>query len=138
MTTPQPDQSKEPRYFTTQERREKFKAYMALHHQGATQPVPMGARWHLLDDPMSLEQCDQLPPARPGIETRTPPVWVKYHHPDRREIVVAKGRFDYDGGVWTARICMGDDSDYIGPVTPMAWAQIITGKLPWEGPVILR
>ena len=34
--------------------------------------------WHLLDDPMTDEQVDEIPPGRRGIQSRVGPLWVKY------------------------------------------------------------
>jgi hypothetical protein len=128
---------KEPRDFTTEERRAKFTASKQANYSGATpssecRPIV----WHPIDNPMSLRQHDLIPQGQPGIDSRTPLLWVMFPHPNSRKIVVSKGRFDHDGGTWAAQLRSEEDDGYCGRIGPSAWAHIIPGQIPWEGLVI--
>ena len=38
---------------------------------------------------MTCEQADEIPPRRRGIQSRVGPLWVKYFHRERRQVVIA-------------------------------------------------
>jgi hypothetical protein len=127
------------RNLTPAERRRRFLAYKeareaCAHHESRV--LSETIRWYSIDDPILPEQIDELPPPRSDDDSRTNPIWVKYRHPRRKVVIVAKGWFDYDCGSWRARIDSVEESDYIGEVTPLAWAHIIPGLRPWNGPTV--
>jgi hypothetical protein len=102
-------------------------------------PVPGdgGLEWYALSDPITAEQYDQLPPGRPGICGRTKPVWVRYRHTERRQIVISKGVFDHEAGYWMARYYPVDDGDRVCRVEAIAWAKIVPRFRPEGAPVIV-
>lgn len=137
MTDPVTTPSKEPRNFTVEERRANFVAAKRANSSGVIPPPKCRAIvWHPIDDPMPLDQYDLIPEGQPGIDSRTPRLWVKFLHPRSRKIVVSKGRFDHDGGTWTAQLRSEEDDSYRGRVVPSAWAHIVPDELPWDCLVI--
>jgi hypothetical protein len=126
-----------PRDFTLEERRQKF---LALKQKLAAKSDADGeaTRWHEVDDPLTFDQQGQLPDGHPGISGRTRLIWLRYRHRRCREIVVAKGYFDYEDGSWTARYEPEDDGDIVRRVKATAWAYIEPGVEPWQGPIIPR
>jgi hypothetical protein len=94
-------------------------------------------RWYEVDRDITPDQLDNIPPARHG-DTRTPVLWVKFRHKWLREVLVARGRYDYDGGRWIARLSSVEDGDDIGEVVAIAWASIVAGERPWDGPTIRK
>jgi hypothetical protein len=134
-------QSNEPdcekfRYMTVAERRDGFQALKRKKVASDTTAPEDGAMWHVLDNPMTLEQYDRLPPVRSNSDTRAIAIWVRFRHRRLKMEVASTGYFDYDGGIWTARIDPPKEGDYRGPVTPSAWKHIVPGQSPWDGPVI--
>jgi hypothetical protein len=93
--------------------------------------------WYVVDRDITPDQLDNIPPATPG-GTRTPVLWVKFRHKWLEEVVVARGRYDYDGGTWTARLSSFEDGDSIGEVVAIAWTPIVAGERPWHGPTIRK
>jgi hypothetical protein len=126
--------SRSPRDFTVEERRQKFLDFKAKM-TATSEAEEVATIWHAVDDPMTPEQYEEIPPGNPGVSGRTMPIWVKYRHRRRREVVVAKGCFDHEDGCWMARYDPVDDGDYICRVEPIAWAKIVPSVTP-EGVVI--
>ena len=89
-------------------------------------------QWHMIDEDMAPDQYEEIPPALPG-DTRTPVLWIKFRHPELDKVLVSRGRFDHDGGTWTARLSSVEDGDLTGQVIALAWARIVPGERPWEG-----
>lgn len=120
---------------TSTERRAQF---LAWKQSLAQRPEldDQAPRWHDIDSPMAPEQYDKIPPGRPGICGRTPFLWVKYRHRDRRQVVIAKGVFDHETGEWLARYYPADKGDRVSRVEPIGWARIEPGVLPQDAPVI--
>lgn len=125
------------RNLTSAERTERFEAWKATLQAPDATTSTRTTRWHLVDDDMTPEQYGNIPAARHG-DTRTPVVWVKFRHRWLKEVVVAKGYFDWDGSTWTARRSSIEDGDSIGEVVAIAWAPIVAGERPWDGPTIRR
>lgn len=125
----------EPRNLSGPERTRRFQARQAHVQALAANISTEETRWYLVDEPLTPEQYDPTPLAISGV-TRTPPLWVKFRHKWRHHVVVARGYFDHDGAVWAARLSPVDDGDDIGDVEAMAWAPIVKGVRPWEGPTI--
>jgi hypothetical protein len=90
---------------------------------------------HLVDEERPLAGFDVLPEALPG-GTRTPLVWVRFREPSVGRVVVSRGRFDYDGCTWSARLSSVEDGDVVGPVVALAWSRIVCGERPWKGHTI--
>jgi hypothetical protein len=95
--------NREPRDFSLEERRRQFLAFKKAHPPNATEVSEAKTQWHLVADPMTVEQVDQIPPGQPGIESRVGPFWVKYFHRERHQVVVARGLFDHEHWTWTVR-----------------------------------
>lgn len=93
-------------------------------------------QWHRIDDPMTQEQQEAIPPADPDLDSRTEPLWLEFRHRSLRRIVVSEGHYDYDSGTWAARLEAEKDGGHWGDVLPLAWAFIIEGERPWIGPII--
>jgi hypothetical protein len=127
--------NKEPRDFTVEERREKFMAYKQKLAAKADADEE-ATHWHKVDDPLTFDQQGKLPDGHPGKGGRTRLIWLKYHHLRRREIVVAKGYFDYGDGNWMARYEPEDDGDIVRLVVAIAWAYIEADVKPWDGTII--
>jgi hypothetical protein len=97
-------------------------------------------RWHALDDPMTPEQRYAIPDGGPH-ESRSVPLWLKFRRPERlQEIVVARGYFDFDEGIWTTRLRPDENAGHCGCVRPEGWAPIVPEEPPpeWFGPMIQR
>jgi hypothetical protein len=125
----------EPRNLSAPERVERFQAWKSKIPTADSEISTCKTHWHLVDQDLTLDQIADIPEGRPG-DTRTPTLWIKFRRPRLQEIVVAKGFFDYDGGTWTSRLSSVEDGDDIGRVVAMAWARIVDGERPWEGPTI--
>src|ERR1019366_4962585 len=70
------------------------------------------SRWHILDDPMTPDQYDAIPPGQPGIESRVGLFWVRFDHADYcGQEVVSKGSFDHEDCLWGVRYEPVDDGD---------------------------
>jgi len=96
--------------------------------------------WHALEDPMTRSQREAIPYGEPH-ETRSVPLWLKFRHPKRlQEIVVARGYFDFDEGIWIARLRPDENAGHCGYVRPESWAPIVPEEPPpeWFGPMIQR
>jgi hypothetical protein len=122
------------RNLTTAERRERFQACRARMQAAYADLSTEETHWHPIDDDMPLDGLNELPPARPG-DTRTPLVWVKFRDRSVGKVVVSRGRYDYDGGTWSARLSSVEDGDVVGTVVAVAWASIGGGR-PWDGPTV--
>ena len=128
--------SRSPRDFTLEERKQKFQALKAKLLQSASEQH-QSTIWHQVDDELNPEQYNAIPPGRQGVSGRTEPLWIKYWHDSRHEIVVAQGTFDHVGCHWRARYYPADDGDFIFcGVKARAWALIAPGVRPWDGPII--
>ena len=95
--------------------------------------------WHALNDPMTEEQYAELPPWKPGVESRVGLFWVKFCHADYGgEEVVSRGWFDHQDRSWGVRYRPVDDGDLKLEVTARAWACITPEQGPpeWNGVVI--
>ncbi|MEA2540077.1 MAG: hypothetical protein QOH35_1443 [Acidobacteriaceae bacterium] len=117
--------NREPRDFSLEERRRQFLAFKKAHPPNATEVSEAKTQWHLVADPMTVEQVDQIPPGQPGIESRVGPFWVKYFHRERHQVVVARGLFDHEHWTWTVRFTPEADHDYRCRVAAQAWAFIV-------------
>lgn len=126
---------KSPRDLTREERRSLF---LAFKNGIIAKAEPNESRflWHEIDDEMTPKQYEQIPPGRPGVDGRTKPVWVKFHHRELRQLVIAKGFFDHEDGKWLARYYQAGDGDLICQVEPTAWAKILPDVVPDDAPVI--
>jgi hypothetical protein len=122
------------RNFTVEERRRNFLAWKQRHANCEEQQE--STIWHLVDDPPTQEQYDKIPPGRPGMDGRSKPMWIKYRHDQRREVVVAKGYFDHEDGRWRAQYHPIDEGDLVRAVEAIAWTHITPGVRPWDGPVV--
>lgn len=127
----------EPRNWPTAERRERFQAWKAKMQVADAKISTWKTHWYVVDEDRPLNGFDELPPARPG-DTRTPLLWVKFRDWSLKQVVVSRGRYDYDGGLWIARLTSKEDGDELGKVAPIEWAPIVDGERPWEGPTILK
>jgi hypothetical protein len=125
------------RNLTTEERVRRFRARTTAISTVDVTISSTKTRWHLVDQDMTPEQIADLPAARPD-DTRTHVLWVKFIHRSQGEIVVSRGRFDHDGGTWTARLSSVDDGDTTGTIVALEWSPIVAGKRPWQGPTIKR
>jgi hypothetical protein len=135
--TPQFDEltADQARNLTITERRERFQAYRARMQAADVDVSVNGTRWYVVDADLSPDQFDELPPARPG-ETRTPLVWIKFRDQSVGRVVVSRGRYDYDGGTWAARLSPVEDGDVIATVAALAWGRMVAGERPWDGPTV--
>ena len=127
--------SRSPRDIAVEERRQnllEFKAKM----MASPEADENSTTWHAIDDPITPEQYDQIPPGRPGVCGRTKPLWVKYRHRDQRQIVIAKGVYDHETGEWLVRYDAVDDGDRLRCVEPIAWAKIVSGITPKDAPMV--
>jgi hypothetical protein len=95
------------------------------------------ANWHSIDEDNPLDGFDDIPDARQG-ETQTPVLWVKFRCMQLSQVVVSRGRYDYDGGVWTARLSSVEDGDRVASVVALGWATMVVGEKPWDGPTIRK
>jgi hypothetical protein len=122
-----------PRYWTLEQRREKFSDWKA--RQLASDPSnPFDlAVWHPVDDPMTSEQFDVFPDAPEDAGGCSALLWVKFRHRRLGTVVVSKGRYEPFSGLWHARQSPEDRS---GRVTAIAWAHIVDGEIPWTGTII--
>ncbi len=123
------------RNFTVEERRRNFLA-LKQELDRREEKRQESTIWHPVDDPLTPEQCDKIPLGRPGVDSRSKPLWIKYRHDQRREVVVAKGYFDYEDGRWHAQYHPVDEGDLVRSVEAIAWAHIAPGARPWDGPVV--
>jgi hypothetical protein len=123
------------RNLTSAERTERFQSWKARLQAPDATTSTRTTRWHLVDEDMTPEQHGNIPAARHG-DTRTPVLWVKFRHRWLKEVMVARGYFDYDGGTWTVRLSSIEEGDSIGEVVAIAWAPIVAGQRPWDGPMI--
>jgi hypothetical protein len=117
---------------------DRFKGFHALkaRYQASDADVSMDeTRWHTVDEERPLEGYDELPPALAG-GTRTPELWIKFRDPSVGRVVVSRGRYDYDGGTWTARLSSVEDGDVVGTVVAVAWARIVPAERPWDGLIV--
>jgi hypothetical protein len=117
---------------------ERVRRLQAWKEQRSTRDAEISTtttHWHEVDHDLTPEQIADLPAAQAG-DTRTPLLWVKFRHPRLKKVVVAKGRFDYAGGRWTARLSSVDDGDIVSNIVALEWAPIVTEERPWEGPTI--
>jgi hypothetical protein len=125
----------ETRNLTPAERLQRFNAYKEA--LAAVEDTSAAADevvlWNSIDDPMTLDQLDELPPGRPGIDTRTDLIWVKFLHPWHRLVMASTGRYDYDGGAWRGVLA---PDDHWGTIKPIAWARIVPGQKPWDVPIV--
>jgi hypothetical protein len=120
------------------ERKQLFQAAQKIRSQASDAATSTReTQWHMVDADMTPDQYDEIPLARPR-GTRTPVLWVKFRHPWLQDVVVARGRFDFDGGTWTARLSSVEDGDSKGKVAAIEWARIVVGERPWDGPTIRR
>jgi hypothetical protein len=127
----------EPRNWTTDERRRMAAAYKAALALDDTSVAPDRAVfWHDIDAPMTPDQLDELPKAHPGIDPRTDLLWVKFLPRAHRGLTVSMGRYDYETGNWKARLAPAEDDDHWGTIAPIAWARIVPGQKPWDGPIV--
>lgn len=124
------------RNMSVAERQERFRAFKKARVMSEVKKSTEVDHWQSIDDPMTSEQLDRLPPGHPDVDPQTPPVWVKFFHPWHREVMVSKGRFNYESGTWAARFQPKEEGNCWGEVTPSAWAEIVVGERPWDGPVI--
>jgi hypothetical protein len=124
------------RNMTTAERKERFQAW-TRERRVIDSPPEEETRWHVVDEDMTPNQVLCLPYATPGT-TVTPTLWAKFRHRHLKVVVVSEDRFDHDGGCWSARLSPIEDQDRIARVDAIAWAQIVAGTKPWEGPMIRR
>ncbi len=91
------------RNMSVAERQERFRAFKKARVMSEVKKSTEVDHWQSIDDPMTSEQLDRLPPGHPDVDPQTPPVWVKLFHPWHREVMVSKGRFNYESGTWAAR-----------------------------------
>jgi hypothetical protein len=126
---------KSPRDFTPEEVRARFLALKATMTEDQPEPDHR-IQWHEVDSPMRVAQYDQIPRGSPGICGRTNPLWMRYQHRDRRQVVIAKGVFDHETGAWLVRYCAVDDGDRLRRVEPIAWARIVPDVTPEDALVI--
>jgi hypothetical protein len=124
--------AEELRKLSATERCQRFLTWKEKNRVHDAEVLMEQTRWHVVDEDMPLDGFDELPQAWPG-DTRTPELWVKFRHPQLNKVVVSRGRFDYDGGTWTARLSPVEDGDVIGHVLALAWAWIAPGERPREG-----
>ena len=137
MPTAHPDEfnAEELRNLSSAERRERFLAWKAQDRAANADVLTDQGHWHPIDDDMTLDGLIELPQALPG-DTRTPPVWVKFRHAALKKVVVARGRYAHDGGTWVARLSPVEDGDLTCKVVPLAWAPMVAGERPWDGPTV--
>jgi hypothetical protein len=121
-----------PRYWTAEQRREKFMAWKARLASEPSNPFDLDV-WHPVDDPMTSEQFDEFPDAPEDADGYSELLWVKFRHRSTGEVVVSKGHYEPFGGAWHVRLSPEDRS---GWVKAIAWAHIIDGEIPWTGPII--
>jgi hypothetical protein len=123
---------KEERNWTPSER---MKYWRERGHQ-----VDAGATWHPVDERMTRVQHIEIPDGGPH-PARSVELWLKFRHPARiRDIVVARGFFDFESGTWTARLQPDENAGHHGHVRPESWAPIVAGEPPpgWIGEMIQR
>lgn len=128
----------EPRDLTVAQRRSLFRKAKAKRK--ASELIGQEADvtiWHPIDNPMSPDQMEDLPGPLLG-KSRTSALWVKFPHPNSRQLLVSRGHFDYNGFSWTARLTPKDQFNLIGRVQPIAWTPVIKGQEPTGVPIIPR
>jgi hypothetical protein len=125
------------RNLSAAERVDRYQAWVLQRQTSEPTASTTVTRWQVVDRDMTPDQIADLPEGRPG-ESRTPVLWLKFWDGGRREVVVARGRFDFEAGTWTARLSSIEDGDSKARVVPIEWARIVVGERPWDGPTIRR
>lgn len=121
------------RDLTPAERRELFGGRKTLQQDGPPARQDQTPRVPL-HDPMTADDIRDLPEVRREGDSRTPVLWVQFWHKGRKELVVARGVFDYESECWIVRYKPGEDGTRT--VVPKAWTTIRPGRKPWHGPII--
>jgi hypothetical protein len=131
--------AKLPRFLTVDERNERFRQRKLQMAEEEAHPPARPSRWHKLDDPMTLEQRDDIPDGQGPGDPRTRKLWLKFPHPRLHKMVVSPGYYDCECGEWVALLRPEDDGPgYWKSVIPWAWTEIVSDEDPpeWNGVVI--
>ena len=115
--------AEELRNLSGSQRANRFTAYMLRRSPSTPPELTDETRWRPVDRELTLDQYLRIPAALPG-DNRTLELWLKFRQFGSRDCVVAKGFFDHDGAVWTARLGSTEHNNCIR-VTPTAWAEIL-------------
>ena len=114
-----------PRYFTAEERRERFLAGRAKDL--ASEPIDAedSTVWHEVDNPLTSQQRKLITDAMPERGRYSPLLWLKLLEPGTNRVVRCRGRFQHFNGLWVAGFSEAEeDSDSGFLVRPIAWAPL--------------
>lgn len=125
----------EPRTLPAAERFQGFHRLKAKYEAADADVSTDGTQWQAVDEERPLDGFGDLPEALPG-DTRTPDLWIKFRDWPLNKVVVSRGRYDFDGGTWSARLSSVEDGDVVGTVVAVAWARIVPGQRPWDGLIV--
>ena len=93
--------SKHPRNFTAEERRERFLAYKAKALAG--EPIDADdTTWNEVDEPLTRQQCELLEDVLPKSGRYSPLLWLKLLEPGTDRVIRCRGRYDHISGAWFA------------------------------------
>jgi hypothetical protein len=112
MTTDSFSNGKHPRYFTAEERRERFLASRAKALAGKPIDADDSTAWPEVNDPLTSQQRKLITDAMPARGRYSPLVWLKLLEPGTNRVVRCRGRFNYANGSWVA----GFSDPSLGPL----------------------
>ncbi len=92
MATNSFSNGKHPRYFTAEERRERFLAGKAKDLAGESIDVDDSTVWHEVDEPLTSQQRKLITDAMPERGRYSPLLWLKLLEPGTDRVVRCRGR----------------------------------------------
>lgn len=106
---------KHPRYWTTEERIERFLAASAQALAGEPIDADDLTAWHEVDDPLTGHQRELISNVVPEGERYSPLIWLKLREPGTHRVVRCRGWYDHIRESWIAQESHAAKNSVCGP-----------------------